>query len=89
MACGLPSVATRVGAIPELIENGENGLLVEPKNPEGLTQAILEVIRSEDKRTQWGKRALETIRTRHGNWEHQAKLLMNLYQKIIHSKKDS
>ena len=40
MACSLPIVATNVGGIPELVKNGENGLLVSPANPAELAQAI-------------------------------------------------
>jgi len=44
MSYGLPVVASNVGAIPELIENRINGLLVEPEDPELLARAIRELI---------------------------------------------
>lgn len=40
MAFGLPALATPVGAIPDLVEDGETGLLVEPGNVDELTAAI-------------------------------------------------
>lgn len=42
-AMGLPVVASRAGAIPELVEDGRDGLLVPPQDPEGLAAAILRV----------------------------------------------
>jgi glycosyltransferase involved in cell wall biosynthesis len=40
MAVGLPLVGTRVGGLPELIEDGRTGLLVPPGDPEALGRAI-------------------------------------------------
>jgi glycosyltransferase involved in cell wall biosynthesis len=44
MAVGLPVIATAVGGTPEIIEHGINGLLVPPKSPESLAQAILHLM---------------------------------------------
>lgn len=40
MACALPVVATRVGGIPDQVQDGGNGLLVDPANPGQLAQAL-------------------------------------------------
>lgn len=40
MACGLPVVSTRLSGIPELIDDGVSGLLVEPRDPDALAAAI-------------------------------------------------
>jgi len=45
MSAGLPVVATAVGGSKEVIENGQNGLLVPPGNPEVLAGAILRLVR--------------------------------------------
>ena len=40
MACRKPVVATRVGGIPEIVEHGISGFLVEPENPAALAEGI-------------------------------------------------
>ena len=44
MALGLPVVSTNAGGIPYLIENGVNGILVEPNKPEAMTSAVQALI---------------------------------------------
>ena len=44
MAAGLPIVASRVGGVPELVESGVQGLLVEPDQPAALATAILDLM---------------------------------------------
>lgn len=48
MAAGRPVVATRVGGIPEYMQDGTTGILVEPRNPEQLAHALLKLMDSPD-----------------------------------------
>ncbi len=41
MQFGLPVVASRVGGLPEIVHDGENGFLIQPHNPQQLNEAIL------------------------------------------------
>jgi glycosyltransferase involved in cell wall biosynthesis len=52
MAMGVPVVATRVSAIPELVENEKTGLLVPPHYPEKMAQAMLRLLTEKDLRAQ-------------------------------------
>lgn len=45
MAAGLPTIASRVGGNPELVQDGVTGLLVPPQDVEGLSRALLQVLR--------------------------------------------
>jgi len=43
-ASGRPVIATKVGDIPEILQNGENGLLIEPGDSQAMAAAIMEFI---------------------------------------------
>ena len=43
MSAKTPIVATKVGGVPEVLQNGQGGLLVEPRNPKSLADAILKI----------------------------------------------
>jgi glycosyltransferase involved in cell wall biosynthesis len=59
LALGKPIVATRVGGNPEVVEDGENGLLVPPRDPEALARALLTVRRDAALRARMRKNNLE------------------------------
>lgn len=61
MAVGLPVVASRVGGIPEVVKDGENGLLVAPRDPAALAGAIAELIDDRDRRQTMGQTARRLI----------------------------
>lgn len=46
MAAEIPIIATDVGALPEIIKNGEEGILIPPKNSQQLSEKILELIKN-------------------------------------------
>jgi glycosyltransferase involved in cell wall biosynthesis len=50
MACGLPIIATKVGGLPEVIEEGRNGLLVNPRDSVALASSILLLLQNEAQR---------------------------------------
>jgi glycosyltransferase involved in cell wall biosynthesis len=58
-AIGLPVVATRVGGLPEVVEDGGSGVLVEPDDPDALAHAILAVAADESRRRKLATRAAE------------------------------
>ncbi len=44
MACGVPIIAARVGGVPELIIDGQTGILVESENKAALKRALISLI---------------------------------------------
>ena len=59
---GLPCVATRVSAIPELIEDGVNGLLVPPGDPDALAEGIARLLGDPDLRRRLGAAGERRVR---------------------------
>ena len=49
MAAGKPIVSINVGGIPELVKQHRNGILVKPKNPEQLAEAIISILLNKEK----------------------------------------
>ena len=59
MAAGLAIVATAVGAIPDAVEQGVHGLLVQPAQPVGLADALQRVVQDPIERARFGRAAAE------------------------------
>jgi len=65
MAAGVPVVATAVGGIPEIVADRASALLVAPRNPQALSQAIRELLADQPLARSLAARASELILTRH------------------------
>jgi len=59
MAAGKPVVSTRVGGVPELVEDGVQGLLVEPRDPAALAKAVAELLRDPERAERLGAQGRE------------------------------
>jgi glycosyltransferase involved in cell wall biosynthesis len=59
---GIPIVATHVGGIPEIIRDEEEGLMVDPDEPNQLAQALRRLIVDPELRTRLGKAGKEVAR---------------------------
>ncbi len=62
MASGTPVIATSVGGIPEVFENGSEGLLVTQGDPELMSNAVLELLTSKEKLSQFADRGIQKAR---------------------------
>jgi glycosyltransferase involved in cell wall biosynthesis len=64
MAAGLPVVSTAVSGIPELVRDGENGLLVPPENPAAFASALLKLAADAPLRDRLAAAGRETVAER-------------------------
>jgi glycosyltransferase involved in cell wall biosynthesis len=61
-ALGVPIVATAVGGVPDVVQDGVNGRLVPGRDPAALATAMIEALREPERRAAWAARARETVR---------------------------
>lgn len=82
MASGLPVVATPVGGIPEVIQNGKNGLLVPKEDPVALAEALLKIRQSPLWAEELGREGRETVRERYSH-RRVAEHVMEIYRESL------
>ena len=81
MACGAAVVASNVGGIPEVVVDGETGLLVPPSDPESLTDALNILVRDADLAASMGKAGRARAAADFG-WSTIAAQTAALYQEL-------
>jgi len=79
MACGLPAVATTAGALPEVVAHGETGLLVPPKDPQALAQAIRRLLDDDELRQRTGEAGRQRVE-KYFTWTEAAKKTLDIYE---------
>jgi glycosyltransferase involved in cell wall biosynthesis len=82
MAAALPVVATNVCGLPELVANGETGLLVPPDNADELAEAILHLLNDPSLSERMGRAGRSRVERRF-SWEAAVDRLNPLYQAVV------
>ena len=82
MATGVPVIASAVGGIPTIIDNRENGVLVEPQNPDAITNAILALLQNRTACDKISKNARKTILKRYSA-DRMARQYENEYRRLL------
>jgi len=82
MACGRAVLSTRVGGIPELVTDGETGVLVEPRNWEELGDRMARLLSDPNLRSRLGMKALDRARNCF-TWGKVADRLQGIYQEVF------
>ena len=82
MALHLPLLATAVGGVPEMVQNGYNGLLVPPGSASQLAQATIALLQDEAKRREMGENGRLLVEQKF-NIQRQAAELASLYRTLL------
>ena len=82
MSSGCAVVGTKVGGIPSLIKDGDDGLLVQQKDSKHLADAIAGLIKNRKKAETMGKNASKSIRANY-SWDKISKEFLNIYKNLL------
>ncbi len=82
MACETPVVASRVGGIPEVVEDPVTGLLVPPADPPALAAAVNELLRDPERARRMGKAGRQRVLDQF-TWRAVAERTLELYRRLI------
>ena len=82
MAASKAAVATRVGGVPEVVADGETGLLVPPRDHEALANGIITLLKDDARRTRMGEAGLKRARKLF-TVEHMVDGTMAVYERLL------
>ena len=82
MACGRPVVATAVSGALDVITPGENGMLVPPREPKALAEALLALLGDPTLRHHLGQNARKTVE-QHYSWDVVSEQYLACYEQVV------
>jgi glycosyltransferase involved in cell wall biosynthesis len=88
MASGLPIVSTNVGGLPDLVQDGVNGLMVEPGCPDELADALLKIISNPKLRQSMQEKSAQ-IASDNYDLEQHVHQLLEIYHALISENRKS
>ncbi|MGP8336826.1 MAG: glycosyltransferase [Methanosarcinaceae archaeon] len=83
MACETPCIGFRIGGIPDIIDHDRTGLLVEPENYGGLSEAIARLYHDPEKCSKMGKNGRERVISCF-DWNSISTKTIEVYRQVLH-----
>ncbi len=84
MACGTPVVAFKVGALPQVMEDGKTGILAEPGDWKAMAKAVAKILKNKELRERMGKRGRERVE-KNFTWKNAAEHVIEIYRETINA----
>jgi glycosyltransferase involved in cell wall biosynthesis len=81
MAAGIPIVSSNLGGIPDIVKNGENGLLAKPYDIEMVAENLIKLIKDDNMRHEMGQNGLKMVKSY--TWDEVALKTEKLYKELI------
>ncbi len=85
-ACGRAVVASRVGGVPEVLVDGQSGILVPPGRADRLAEAIIKLATDPDLCARMGRKGHSFV-SKHYDWENSIDAMVGLYRRLIQERK--
>ena len=85
MATGLPAVAVKAGAIPELVHNGENGYLCEADDVDAVVKSLICILQDKNLREAMSEKSLELIKKH--DISYTVTRIEEIYHRVLDEKK--
>ena len=82
MACGIPVVGSNVGGIPDIIKDGETGLLTRQKDPDDIAEKVIKLLSDEKLRDKVVENGLNLVR-QNFSWEIISDKFLKIYHDVI------
>jgi glycosyltransferase involved in cell wall biosynthesis len=77
-----PVVVTNVGSIPEVVDDGETGFIVPPRDPEALAKAIVKLLKDDSLRKRMGEKGYKRLNT-DLSWDNVIEQTLTIYDSAI------
>jgi len=81
-ACALPVIVTDVGGLPEVVEDGVTGKIVQRDDPHALAKAIEELIIDKKLRKRMGQAGVQRV-IDHYTWEDSVSIMEDVYREVV------
>jgi len=81
MAAGIPIVSSNLGGIPDIVKNGENGLLSKPYDVEMLAENLIKLLENDNLRVEMGKTGLKLVKNY--TWDEVTTKTEKLYRELL------
>ena len=81
-SCAKPVVVANVGGLPEVVEDGISGFVVEPRNSQETANAIEKLILDEELRVEIGNNGRDRVERLY-NWTDNVRQMVNIYEDVL------
>lgn len=85
-SCEIPVIVSNLGGLPEVVEDGITGIIVEPQNVKAIAEAIEKLVLDKDLRKQYGQQGREMVINKY-DWNKNVNTMIEIYHELeVYSK---